>query len=95
MGETKIKKLEWGGYCPVPSDDGFSVKQRIAKKPLGEGAGAYVVQEVAPGGQWGWWNTWIAWREPDGVEASEEAAKAAAQADFEARIRSALEESRK
>jgi hypothetical protein len=89
---VKIKALEWGRACPVP-DGAWSktyLQQRIGHHGLGRYAGSYTVQEMEPGGAWGWWCTWTSDRLPEGVELTEEAARKACQNDFEARIRSVL-----
>ncbi|TPK59067.1 MULTISPECIES: hypothetical protein [unclassified Mesorhizobium] len=89
---VQVKALEWGEIRHVP-DTAWSesmLRQRIGHHNLGPFAGSYSIQEMEPGGAWGWWNTWTAERYPDGVEPTEDAAKAAAQADYEARILSAL-----
>ncbi|MBZ9984981.1 hypothetical protein LB521_27995 [Mesorhizobium sp. BR-1-1-8] len=89
---VQVKALEWGEIRHVP-DAAWSetmLRQRIGHHNLGPFAGSYSIQEMEPGGAWGWWNTWTAERYPDGVEPTEDAAQAAAQADYESRIRSAL-----
>lgn len=91
--QVGVKALAWGEVRRVP-DAAWSettLRQRIGHHNLGPYAGSYSVQEMEPGGAWGWWNTWTADRYPDGVEPTEKAAMGAAQADFEARIRSVLQ----
>lgn len=91
--KATVKLLEWGEIRQVP-DGPWSetmLRQRIGHHNLGPFAGSYSIQEMEAGGAWGWWNTWTAERYPDGVEPTEEAAMAAAQSDFEARILSSLE----
>ncbi len=90
---VKVKPLTWGEERRVP-DAAWSktmLRQHIGHHNLGPFAGSYSVQEMDAGGAWGWWNTWTSDRYPDGVEPTLEAAKAAAQADFNARILSALD----
>ncbi|MBZ9973464.1 hypothetical protein LB517_27935 [Mesorhizobium sp. BR1-1-12] len=89
---VKVKALEWGEERHVPDAAWSStmLRQRIGHHNLGPFAGSYSIQEMEPGGAWGWWNTWTAERYPDGVEPTEKAAKAAAQSDYEAQILSAL-----
>lgn len=88
----RVKPLEWRAQTHVP-DVPWSetlLLQRIGHHNLGRYAGSYSVQEMSPGGKWGWWCSWTSDREPEGVEDTEEAAQAACQADFVARISTVL-----
>jgi len=89
-----VKPLEWvyvGRVVDKPSDPNSLVRQyRGCHSHFGRYGGSYSVQEIEPGGRWGFWNTWTSDREPEGVFPTLHEAKAAAQADYEARILSAL-----
>lgn len=91
--QVAVKDLEWGDVRYVP-DGPWSqtmLRQYTGHHNLGPFAGSYAIQEMEPGGAWGWWNTWTAdIHYPDGVELTDVAAKAAAQADFATRINSVL-----
>ena len=88
-----IKRLDWLAPSRVPAEawGEANLKQRVGHHHLGQFAGSYSIQELEPGGMWGWWCSWTCTRFPAGVEHTEQAAMAAAQADFEARICSMIE----
>lgn len=79
-----VKPLRWVDQGKVPAEAwGDSVlRQFIGHHDLGRYAGSYCVQEREPGGPWGWWCTWTSDREPEGIEPTEDAVKAACQAHF-------------
>lgn len=89
---VEVKPLEWDPIREVVNEPWAksTVRQSIGRHNLGPYAGSYSVQEITRDGDWGWWTTWEASREPQGILKTEVDAKAAAQADFERRIRSAL-----
>jgi hypothetical protein len=90
---VKVKALEWedSGFVPDKAWGDACLKQARGHHHLGRYAGSYTIQEIEPGGWWGWWNTWTSDRDPEGVGRTKDEAKAAAQADYESRILSALE----
>ncbi len=89
---VRVKPLRWVYQGKVPAEAwGDNVlRQFIGHHDLGRYAGSYCVQEREPGGSWGWWCTWTSNREPEGIKPTEDAAKAACQADFERRILSVI-----
>ncbi len=90
---TRVKSLEWGEDHPYP-DAPWSktyLHQRIGHHNLGRYAGSYSVFEC-PDGKWGWATTWDDTpRVLTGSFGTEAEAQAAAQADYEQRILSALQ----
>lgn len=91
-GGVVVKGLEWmpASRGPVEAWSETMLLQRRGHHNLGRYAGSYAVSELRDGGPWGWWNSWTSDRYPEGVEPDENAAIAACEADFEARIRSTL-----
>lgn len=91
-GKAVVKPLIWDAIRDVVNEPWAksTVRQSIGRHNLGPYAGSYSVQEITRDGDWGWWTTWEASREPQGIFKTEAEAKAAAQADFERRINSCL-----
>lgn len=91
-GKAAVKPLVWDAIREVVNEPWAksTVRQSIGRHNLGPYAGSYSVQEMTRDGDWGWWTTLEASREPQGICKTEAEAKAAAQKNFEARILSAL-----